>query len=61
MKIQTEYSLRKKLKRLQNELDSLYIYKSISMEIFDAISTNVHEGNRISQGWILKQFRRALR
>lgn len=65
MKQSTKYQYEKRIKELQAELqqkeNSLYEYKQLSLEIFNAVTQMIQDGKQVNQGWLITKFRRVFR
>lgn len=58
---QTRYGYEKRIKELSQENLRLISYKSLCKDIFEWVTTKVHENETLSQGWLLKQFSRVFK
>lgn len=53
----SKYNYQKRIKELEEESSRLRVYERVGKNIYDALVEMIIEDKKISQGWILKQFR----
>jgi uncharacterized membrane-anchored protein YhcB (DUF1043 family) len=62
MKQSTKYQYEKRIKELQEELNTtkahLYNYKELTREIFNVLTEMVQTSKQVNQGWLLAKFKR---
>lgn len=57
MNQETRYQYEKRIKELQTECDDLRRYRTLALDIFNAVTDQIIKNEGIHTGWIVKQYK----